>query len=94
MTLLELIMYLLVAGLCGSLARMLGGGTTGGFLMSIVLGFVGAFVGTWIARMLHLPEFLAVAVAGHPFPIVWSVLGGLFLVLIAHAVTRPRYARW
>jgi hypothetical protein len=35
-----------------------------------------------------------VAVAGHPFPILWSVIGGLLLVLIAHALTRPRYVRW
>jgi uncharacterized membrane protein YeaQ/YmgE (transglycosylase-associated protein family) len=94
MTLLEFVLYLVVAGICGAIGRMLGGGTGGGFLISIVLGFVGAFVGTWLARQLHLPEVLAVAIAGHPFPIVWSIIGGMILVLIAHAVTRPRYARW
>jgi uncharacterized membrane protein YeaQ/YmgE (transglycosylase-associated protein family) len=93
MSVLEFVLYLIVAGICGAVARALGGGG-GGFILSIVLGFVGAFFGTWIARQLHLPEILAVAIAGHPFPIVWSIIGGLILVLFAHALTRPRYARW
>jgi uncharacterized membrane protein YeaQ/YmgE (transglycosylase-associated protein family) len=94
MTLLEFVVYLVIAGVCGAVARALGGGTAGGFIISILLGFLGAFVGTWVARMLHLPELLIVAVAGHPFPIVWSVLGGLILVAIAHALTRPRFVRY
>ncbi|HZU82212.1 MAG TPA: GlsB/YeaQ/YmgE family stress response membrane protein [Polyangiaceae bacterium] len=91
MTLLEFVVYLVIAGVCGSIARAFGGGTRGGFVLSILLGFLGAFVGTWIARMLHLPELLVIAIAGHPFPIVWSVIGGFVLVLLAHALTRPRY---
>lgn len=94
MTLLEFVVYLVIAGVCGAVARALGGGTAGGFIISILLGFLGAFVGTWVARMLHLPQLLIIAVAGHPFPIVWSVLGGLILVAIAHALTRPRFVRY
>ena len=94
MTVLEFIVYLIVAGVCGAIARALGGGTGGGFIVSILLGFLGAFVGTWLARLLHLPELFSVAVAGRSFPIVWSVIGGMLLVLLAHALTRPRYARW
>jgi uncharacterized membrane protein YeaQ/YmgE (transglycosylase-associated protein family) len=94
MTLLEFVVYLVIAGVCGTIARALGGGTAGGFIISILLGFLGAFVGTWVARMLHLPELIVVAVAGHPFPIIWSVVGGLILVAIAHALTRPRFVRY
>src|SRR5580698_6761642 len=85
MTVLEFIVYLIIAGVCGAIARALGGGTGGGFIVSILLGFLGAFVGTWLARMLHLPELFSVAVAGHQFPIIWSVIGGMLLVLLAHA---------
>jgi uncharacterized membrane protein YeaQ/YmgE (transglycosylase-associated protein family) len=94
MTLLEFVVYLVIAGVCGAVARALGGGTAGGFIISILLGFLGAFVGTWVARILHLPELIVVAVAGHPFPIIWSVVGGLILVAIAHALTRPRFVRY
>jgi uncharacterized membrane protein YeaQ/YmgE (transglycosylase-associated protein family) len=88
MTLLEFVVYLVIAGVCGAIARAIGGGTGGGFVISVLLGFLGAFVGTWLARMLHLPELIVIAVAGHPFPIVWSILGGILLVALAHALTR------
>ncbi len=94
MTLVEFIVYLVIAGVCGAVARALAGGTAGGFILSILLGFLGAFVGTWVARMLHLPELLMVAIAGHPFPILWSIVGGMILVAIAHALSRPRYVRY
>jgi uncharacterized membrane protein YeaQ/YmgE (transglycosylase-associated protein family) len=93
MTIVEFIVYLVVAGVCGAVARALGGGTGGGFIVSILLGFLGAFVGTWLARLLHLPELISVGIAGHSFPILWSIVGGMVLVLLAHALVRPRYVR-
>ena len=94
MTLLEFVVYLVIAGVCGAIARALAGGSAGGFIVSILLGFLGAFIGTWLARMFHLPALFVVAIGGHPFPIVWSIIGGMVLVLIAHALTRPRFARY
>lgn len=90
MTLLEFIVYLVIAGVCGAIARALAGGTGGGFVLSILLGFLGAFLGTWLARLLHLPELLVVSIGGHPFPIAWSIIGGIILVFLAHGLTRPR----
>jgi uncharacterized membrane protein YeaQ/YmgE (transglycosylase-associated protein family) len=92
MTVLEFVIYLIIAGICGAIARGLGGGTRGGFVISILLGFLGAFLGTWLARLLHLPELLVVAIGGHPFPILWSIIGGIVLVLLAHGLTRRRAA--
>lgn len=90
MTIVELIVYLVIAGVCGAIARAVVGGTGRGFVVSVLLGFVGAFLGTWIARRLRLPEFFVVTVGGHPFPIVWSIVGGILLAAVAHALTRPR----
>ena len=91
MTLVEFVVYLVIAGICGAVARAFAGGTAGGFVISILLGFLGAFVGTWIARMFRLPELVVIAIGGHPFPVVWSVIGGMILVALAHALVRPRY---
>ncbi len=92
MTLLEVIVYLVIAGVCGAVARAAVGGTGGGFVISLLVGFLGAFVGTWLARQLHLPAIFVVAIGGHPFPIVWSVIGGIVLVALGHVVMRPGYA--
>ena len=94
MTLLDLAVYLVIAGICGAIARAFGGGTRGGFLVSILLGFLGAVVGMTLARTLHLPTFAALAIGGHSFPIVWSIVGGFVLVAGAHALMRLRHRSW
>ena len=93
MTVLELVVYLIIAGVCGAVARALVGGTAGGFVISVLIGFLGAFVGTWLAHVLRLPVLLAVAIGGHPFPIVWSVLGGVVLVALTQVLMGPSLVR-
>jgi len=93
MTVIELIVFLVIAGVCGAVARALVGGTGGGFVISVLLGFLGAFVGTWIAHFFRLPELLEVDIGRQPFPVAWSILGALVLVAIAHVLMRPRL-RW
>jgi uncharacterized membrane protein YeaQ/YmgE (transglycosylase-associated protein family) len=51
-----LIILLAIAALCGAIGRAIAGGTHGGCLVSIALGFIGALIGSWLARRLGLPE--------------------------------------
>jgi uncharacterized membrane protein YeaQ/YmgE (transglycosylase-associated protein family) len=90
MTIVEFILYLVVAGICGALARAIAGGTSRGFVISIMVGFLGSFLGVWIARMASLPRFVVFNVEGHPFPIVWSIIGGVVLVALAQALLPRR----
>ena len=86
---------LIIAGICGALGRAIGGGTGGGFLVSIVLGFVGALLGGFLAHALRLPELLVIAVDRHPFPILWSIIGAAVFVALLHLIGgRQRYARY
>ncbi len=94
MTLLELIVYLVIGGVCGAIARAVAGGTSGGFIISLLVGFLGAFIGTWLARQFHLPPLFVVRIGGLPFPIVWSILGGIVLVALSNVLIRPRYDRY
>lgn len=91
MTVAELVVYLIIAGVCGAIARAMAGGNGGGFVAAVLLGLIGAFVGTWVARLFHLPSLLAISIDGRPFPIFWSILGGILLVILAHMLVRPRY---
>jgi len=80
MTVLEFLLLLVIAGICGSLAQALAGYSHGGCLVSIVLGLIGAALGTWLARLLGLGEILAIQIGSQPFPIVWSVIGAALFV--------------
>jgi uncharacterized membrane protein YeaQ/YmgE (transglycosylase-associated protein family) len=90
MTLLELLVLLVVAGICGALGQAISGFSRGGCLVSIALGFVGALLGTWLARQLGLPELLVVPVAGRGFPVVWSIIGAALFVAVIGLLTRRR----
>jgi uncharacterized membrane protein YeaQ/YmgE (transglycosylase-associated protein family) len=85
-TLTGLLVLLIIAGICGALGRALGGGTRGGFIVSIAVGFVGALLGMFIANALRLPAILALNIEGRPFPIVWSIIGGALLVALVNMV--------
>lgn len=84
MSILELLLLLLIAGVCGGIGQSIAGFTRGGFLISIVLGFIGAMLGAWMARSLGLPEPLVITIDQTSFPILWSIIGSaLFVALIS-----------
>ena len=82
MTLTGLLVLLLIAGIVGGLGQTISGYSFGGCLMSIVVGFVGAYVGIWLAGQLGLPEVFTINIEGQPFPIVWGIIGSAILSLI------------
>ena len=89
-SLLGLLVLLLVAAVCGAIGRAIAGGSTGGCLVSIVVGFVGALLGSWIAHKMHLPELFVVSIDRHPFPILWSVIGAALFVAVVHLISGRR----
>lgn len=82
-----LLLLLLIAGICGAIGRSIAGGTRGGFIVSIVVGFLGALVGSSIAHALRLPELWTVIVDRHPFPILWAIVGAAVFVALVHLVS-------
>ena len=90
MTLLDVIVLLLIAGICGALGQAITGFSRGGCLVSIALGFVGAVLGMWLARQLGLPELFAVKIGTTSFPIIWSIIGSALFVAIISLITRSR----
>lgn len=90
MTLFDVLILLLVAGICGSLGQAIAGYSRGGCLVSIALGFVGALLGMWIARLMGLPELFPVHIGGTSFPIIWSIIGSAVFVAVITLITRSR----
>ncbi|HYH16630.1 MAG TPA: hypothetical protein VD794_15475 [Flavisolibacter sp.] len=84
MTLIGFLVLLIIAAICGAIGQSLAGYDLGGCLVSIVVGFIGAYIGMWLAGKFGLPEIFSISIEGRPFPIVWAVIGSaLFTLLIA-----------
>ena len=92
-TLPALLVLIVIAAVCGAIGKAIGGGARGGLIVSIALGFIGALIGPWVARQLHLAEPLAVRVSNQSFPIVWSIVGAALLVALLHLMSGRRWIR-
>lgn len=90
MSLMGLIVLLIIAAVAGSLGQALAGYSVGGCLMSVVVGFIGAFLGLWLARTVGLPEPLPVSIAGETFPLLWSVIGSALFCAALGLISRRR----
>lgn len=82
MTLLELLLLLFIAGVCGGLAQSLTGFSSGGCLASIALGFIGALLGRYLSQLVGLPELLMLRLGEQQFPVVWSIVGAAIFVSV------------
>jgi uncharacterized membrane protein YeaQ/YmgE (transglycosylase-associated protein family) len=85
-----LLLLILIAAICGAVGKAIAGGTRGGIVVSIVLGFIGALLGPFLARKLGLPEPFLVNIGGHPFPVLWAIIGAALFVALLHLLSHRR----
>ena len=90
MTIVELLLLLLIAGICGSIGQAIAGYSRGGCLVSIAVGFIGALLGSWMSSQLGLPELFNIQVGGNSFPVIWSIIGAVVFVVIVGFLSKGR----
>jgi uncharacterized membrane protein YeaQ/YmgE (transglycosylase-associated protein family) len=90
LTIPALLIYIVIAAICGAIGKAIAGGARGGLIVSVVLGFIGTIVGPWIALQLNLPEPLTISIGGQPFGILWAIVGAAVFVAIIHLVSGRR----
>lgn len=88
MTWVDIVIYVVVAAICAAIAGSLLGVRAGGFLAACFIGVVGAFLGTWLAGKLGLPELFVLRIDSAAIPIVWTITGS-FLLLLVIGLLRP-----
>lgn len=95
MTLIGFLVLLAIAAICGAVGQSLAGYNLGGCLVSTVVGFIGAWIGLWVAAKMGLPELFTINIEGKPFPIIWAIIGAalftLVMALIRRAFTGNRF---
>ena len=90
MSFLEILFLLVVASICGSVGRAIVGYSSGGCIVSIALGFIGALLGSWLAGLLNLPFVFSLKMGGHAFPVLWSIIGSALFVAIISLISGRR----
>lgn len=82
MTLFGVLILLIIAAVCGGIGQALAGYDLGGCLVSIVVGFIGAYIGMYIAAKLNWPPIFELTIEGKPFPVIWAVIGSAIFTFI------------
>ena len=86
----EFLLLLFIAGICGSIGQSIAGYSGRGCIVSIVIGFIGALLGSWLSAELNLPELLNITIGGSPFPVIWSIIGSVIFVVIVGILTKGK----
>ena len=87
--LLNFLILLIIAAVCGAIGAALAGYTSRGCTTNIILGFIGALIGTWISNILKINDFLY----WERIPIFWSIVGSAVFVAFISILTRGRPRR-
>jgi uncharacterized membrane protein YeaQ/YmgE (transglycosylase-associated protein family) len=89
MSIIEFFLLLLIAGISGSIGRSLTGYSKGGCFISIIVGFIGALLGTWLAHKIGLDKILVLEIGGVSFPVLWAIIGAVLFTGVLNLLT-PR----
>ncbi len=90
MSLLSFVILLIIAAVAGSIGQAIAGYSIGGCITAVIIGFVGAYIGQWLAGLLNLPPIFVVQVGGNAFPIVWAIIGSALLSAALGLIFRYR----
>jgi len=77
----EILIWIVFGLVVGIVAKLLmPGHDPGGFVLTIIIGIVGAFLGGWIGRAVGIYQ------AGEPVGFIMAVIGAIVLLLIYRLV--------
>lgn len=90
MSIIEFLLLLIVAAICGAIGQAIAGYSRGGCFISTVLGFIGAFLGTIIYVKLKLPRGYILTIGEVDFPLIWAIIGATLFVAVINLISGRR----
>ncbi len=89
MNLVDLLLTILVAIICGTFAQFTSGYSRGGWIVNLGVGFLGALAGVVFSRMLNAPVIYDLKIGELSFPVIYSVIGSVFFLAAIGLMVRP-----
>jgi len=83
----DILISLIIAGIAGSIARSLSGFSSGGCIISIVVGFIGAMIGSWLSREMQLPDPFILHIRGNSYNLLWTIIGAVIFTAVISLIT-------
>jgi uncharacterized membrane protein YeaQ/YmgE (transglycosylase-associated protein family) len=90
LSLTQIIVWLVIALLCGAVAQALLGYSHIGLLSATALGLLGALVGTWLAGLLRLPSMLTINIFGVQAELLWCTVGAILVIALTQTLRSRR----
>ncbi len=91
MTYIDLLLITAVALVTGTVAQLTSGYSKGGWIVNLVIGFIGAMAGVHFSRLLDAPLLYNLQVGAVTFPIIYCLIGAvIFLAAIGLAIKPGR----
>jgi uncharacterized membrane protein YeaQ/YmgE (transglycosylase-associated protein family) len=91
LTLTGFLAILMIVGFFGAIGQALSGHSVLTFVVSLVAGFLGAWLTVWGAARLGFPDLYVLNMDGYTFPIIWAAIGAVLLSFLVGVMTRRRW---
>ena len=85
----DLLFIAIVGLICGTLGQLTSRYSRGGWIVHLGLGWVGAALGAYFSRVLNAPLVYNIKVQNTEFPVIWSLVGSVFLVAGIGFLVKP-----
>jgi len=89
-TIAEFVIILIISGVCGGLARAVFDLGTDNFIVSILIGLVGGYLGLYLVGQFALPVIFVLPIGSKAVPVVWILIGAMILTFIASVIESLR----
>jgi uncharacterized membrane protein YeaQ/YmgE (transglycosylase-associated protein family) len=80
---------MLIAIVFGSIAQFTSGYSRGGWIVNLLLGFLGALAGVVLSRTLNAPEIYDLKYRSIDFPLVYAIIGSVFFLAAVGFFVKP-----
>ncbi len=91
LTLTGFLAILMIVGFFGAIGQVLAGHSILTFIVSLVAGFLGAWLTVWGTARLGFPALYVLDLDGYTFPIIWAAIGAILLSFLVGVMTRRRW---